>query len=171
MNIKAVQEIVSSITGVDIKSSHRTREIVYARSVYFKILRDLTPMSLTAIGKTLNKNHATVVHSLNKTFNDIEMYEPKYLKAYEIAKSESALAIIGDKDRLNLDALKRFEDYILDHNCELYLENKKLKSDLEGVDKLIVKSGVLDMVGRVPEKNMDEFLVKLNNLSNYMAKQ
>jgi hypothetical protein len=69
---KAIQEI----TGVDINEVSRKREIIEARAVYYKILKQIDKKkSLQSIGASVGKNHATVLHSL-KNYDMFEQFNP-----------------------------------------------------------------------------------------------
>ena len=53
------------IDELDLKSKSRKRELVYTRNILYKHLRN-KGMSLQAIGKTFNRDHATVLFGLNQ---------------------------------------------------------------------------------------------------------
>lgn len=70
-------EIIKEELGVDITQECRKREIIEARALYFYIIKKSFPkMSLQRIANPLNKNHATVIHSL-KNYPYYEKYNPK----------------------------------------------------------------------------------------------
>ncbi len=62
-----LKDIVNQIFKVDVMKKTRKREVVEARMVYSKILRDSEFMTASRIAKSLNKNHATILH-YNKNF-------------------------------------------------------------------------------------------------------
>ncbi len=69
---KAIQEV----TGVDINKVSRKREIIEARAVYYKILKQIDKKkSLQSIGASVGKDHATVLHSL-KNYDMFEQFNP-----------------------------------------------------------------------------------------------
>lgn len=70
--IKAVSEFYS-VSEEDIRGSSRKGNIVSARQVAMYITRELTEMSLPQIGVAFEKNHTTVLHSINKVEEDIRM--------------------------------------------------------------------------------------------------
>lgn len=73
-------EIIKKELQVDITQECRKREIIEARALYFYLIKQLYPKrSLQLIGDSLNKNHATVIHSL-KNYNLYEGYNPKLLE-------------------------------------------------------------------------------------------
>jgi chromosomal replication initiation ATPase DnaA len=61
-----------NITTTELVGASRKRYLVYARRVYCKLMRDFTLYSLTAIGNTINRDHATVIHALNEMRADID---------------------------------------------------------------------------------------------------
>lgn len=78
--IKAIKEV----TGVDLKTKTRKYRFIEARMLYYKILRD-NGFTLSEIGNTLNKNHATVLHSLN-TFDTIISIDKDLKDKYKMVK-------------------------------------------------------------------------------------
>lgn len=73
MNLSPKEQTIEAIifnvieeTGVDPRADSRKREYVFGRAVVYDILRKHLRMSLTDIAKVFNKNHATVLHSLNQ---------------------------------------------------------------------------------------------------------
>lgn len=67
---KQILEIAFDITSnyfkLNIKSKTRKINFVQARAFYYKMLYDTGRFSLESIGRTLKKNHATVLHSIKK---------------------------------------------------------------------------------------------------------
>ena len=57
--------VTELIDELDLKSKSRKRELVYTRNILYKHLRN-KGMSLQAIGKTFNRDHATVLFGLNQ---------------------------------------------------------------------------------------------------------
>lgn len=57
--------VTELIDELDLKSKSRKRELVYTRNILYKHLRN-KGMSLKAIGKTFNRDHATVLFGLNQ---------------------------------------------------------------------------------------------------------
>jgi len=69
---KAIQEI----TGVDINEVTRRRETIEARAIYYKVLKQIDKnKTLKAIGASVGKDHATVLHSL-KNYDMFEQFNP-----------------------------------------------------------------------------------------------
>lgn len=63
---KIVRTLVEDYYKLDITTHTRKRPYIEARAIYYKLLRDNTHYSLTEIGKTMNKDHATVLYFTRK---------------------------------------------------------------------------------------------------------
>ena len=123
--IKQIKDYVNEVSGCKIESKSRNRKLIYLRSVYYAICRITLPNNLntsTKIGDEVNREHATVLHALKKTFYEA-MEIPKYKKIYlgyftNITLSEIIKA--GDVDEI----IKRRYKYYK-------AQNKLLRSELE----------------------------------------
>ena len=62
MSATLIQEIVEQHLKLDITTKTRKRESVEARGIYFYLTRQYTRMSLSSIGKTMGRDHSTVLH-------------------------------------------------------------------------------------------------------------
>jgi hypothetical protein len=82
MNHEMIKEIVEDFYKLKIDSNTRQRKYVEARAIYYKLLRDNSRMSLEAIGKTMNRNHATALYSL-KNIEDWLEYDEQLKQDYE----------------------------------------------------------------------------------------
>ena len=69
-----LQEIKDYICEEGLDTKSRKREVVYRRIYLYKYLQQMEGLTLTAIGKMFNKDHATVIHGL-KTFDNVKLYE------------------------------------------------------------------------------------------------
>jgi hypothetical protein len=67
-----LKEIILKETDIDVSKNSRKHNIIEARALYFYLIKHFKPkMTLQEIAESVNKNHATVIHSLN----NYEMYE------------------------------------------------------------------------------------------------
>jgi hypothetical protein len=132
--ISALKEIVNNVFGVDLSKSTRERQLVDARRVYSKVLRDRN-YTFELIGKSLGKDHATILH-YTKSIDSILLYDKDLRDKYLTCKSlflegrEQVLIKRVNKDvdlfmtviKLNAELqesikekkemLSKFEDYI-----------------------------------------------------------
>lgn len=73
--LQSIKEYVNNLYALDIEKNTRKREYVDARTLYYKLCKDLTKCSLTAIGSTVGRDHASVLHALNNTIHYIDEEE------------------------------------------------------------------------------------------------
>ena len=110
-----LKKVIKEITGVDINEVSRKREIIEARAIYYKILKQIDKKkSLKSIGASVGKDHATVLHSL-KNYDMFEQFNPtlklfrkQILKRLNYASSEPGLDMTKDEliNSLQLDIMK-----------------------------------------------------------------
>jgi hypothetical protein len=102
-----LKQIVSEIFDVDILDKRRIRNVVDARGVYSKILKD-KGFTLVFIGQSLNKDHSTIINCLNNTEFFIE-HDNNIKQKYYICLSRfhQALGIT------ELDTLSDLSEYQL----------------------------------------------------------
>jgi hypothetical protein len=83
--IDELKRIVNDIFLVDLEVKNRKRDVVDARKVYSKILRD-NGYSYELIGKTLGKDHATIIHYI-KNIEYILSYDKIIIDKYVACKN------------------------------------------------------------------------------------
>ena len=83
MTIDKIKEIVERETGHDLTQVSRKTELVYTRAMYYNLCREYTLHSLEAIGKSVGKNHATVLHGIKLYRDWIDQHEERYMQTYE----------------------------------------------------------------------------------------
>jgi len=61
----------------------RSRRLVYARSIYYRLLYEFTNMGCTEMGATLGQHHATVLHSKTDVFQSVIRWgDDEFAKLY-----------------------------------------------------------------------------------------
>ena len=75
---------IYNITPDDIYSKNRTQHILYARHTFNYICRRTLRMSLESIGRIINRDHSTIIHSVRQTQDLIE-YDRNFAKTYQQA--------------------------------------------------------------------------------------
>jgi hypothetical protein len=138
--LEVIRKAVETITNCDVVERTRQREYVQARSIFYRFARD-NKQTLQAIGKFLERDHATVMHSLNKFEQDVE-YDSSFRANYNAVKD-----ILGDLDvkgcedatETLLEAYEMRNTYLIEQNTELRAKLSRLTSDdtinelLEGI--------------------------------------
>ena len=131
MKLDKIKEIVEIETDSDLKVKSRQREIVYARSIYYKLCKTHTRATLSSIGKSVKKDHATVLHGL-RLFDDV-------ITKYEDAQDYKR--IHGKLDRMfrnKSTSIERFVDplnYYREKYKETLLELRKVRNEIRMLKK------------------------------------
>lgn len=124
MTLTQIQQYVENQTGLDLSNKSRERNYAYARAIYFYLCRQYTRNTTTQIGKSLGKNHATVLHAINNII-------PTVLK-YDKALASVCLDFKGGEVEY-IDVRKRKID-LIDENVKLKTKNALLKNKIESVN-------------------------------------
>lgn len=130
---KELKAIIKKHTGVDLNNEEtiksRKRQYVEIRGIYYKILQDYTKFTLTHIGDSMGKTHATVLHTVNNF---------DYWVKYDKALSTLYYGILDEfKNYLGVNKLEGR----LSHNFEDLLDNyAKLKKEYEELKQKITQN-------------------------------
>ena len=154
MDIKMIKRVVSEDTGVDLGdeqlNSRRISENVEARTMYFSLAREFTPLSLADIGKTIKpkKDHATVLHAIRKA-QDAIRFDKRFrnkldrLRArVEFLKSqveESEIDFITALNRLEL--MERKNTMLIDENADLVNQIEQLNDKIKRQNRYLTEQG------------------------------
>ena len=123
---KIIREKLEIEFGTDLTVKSRKRNIVYQRMVAFKLCRRFTEHSLTEIADEFNKDHATVIYSLDNFDFHKDQYYFEYYKKVFSRYSEHFIKIT--ENRKDLDFLKEIIE--IEQLKDAFIE-EKLKMELE----------------------------------------
>ena len=100
------------ISTDEMRGKARWRAIVEARQIFCYICRKLLPLSLRQIGNVINKDHATVLHSVKAIENRIFVYpnEKTFIDNLMITVKEEV-------DFLDSDIFVDNEEVFLENDC------------------------------------------------------
>jgi hypothetical protein len=116
--IEKFKKIIELETGVNVEIVSRKKGFVEARAIYYKLLRDISNMTLQAIGDTVNRDHATILHSL-KSVDDWMKYDAALALKYK-----NILYAIDNLDETDFNSV-RYENMML--NLKIVELNKQIK--------------------------------------------
>lgn len=119
-----IRDLVQKNLKINLLSKKRTRKLVLARTLYYKLCRECTHLTLQEIGKTLNFSHCNVMHCISNIFPQFRFFDKKYLNAY------NQILLYNDKTPLN----KKFE-YAKNENKSLKKELENLRVELTNREK------------------------------------
>lgn len=108
MKLNIILQEVNHHLKINIKDSTRRREYVYGRNLFMRLAKDLNPwMSLSTIGKFINKDHATIIHGLRQ-FDNIKNYnqDKDYIDSYKslliLLKNKKFVSLNGTENRTQI---------------------------------------------------------------------
>ena len=74
---------INTFFNVSIDKGTKTNDEVYARLIYYKLYKTINPgVTLMELGKTVNKDHTTVLYSLRK-FDTSYIYDKRFKYLYD----------------------------------------------------------------------------------------
>ena len=123
--LKELKRQIEKAIDEPIDTPNRKRHLTYARAVYFKIGREQLGHTYDYLGGTLNRDHATAIHSINVVF-PFAMQEERFKTLYDVLKVEYKEEVEEVLEE-TLDTLNEKFDLLE----QLKVENKQLKDKVE----------------------------------------
>lgn len=135
MITKELKNIIRHETNIDLDNKEtllcRDRDFIEARAMYYKLLRKYTNMTYTKIGKSVSKNHATILHACNN-FDWWLKQDEGLLNVYTKVKEKFS-------DYLGYEKVDKKLEYNLERLFENYIDLKKqyeiLKEHVKEINK------------------------------------
>lgn len=142
----ALKSVVNEIFLIDVDEDSRRRDIVDARRIYSKILRD-EGCSFNSIGESIGRDHATIMH-YTKSIDSILTYDKNLRERYIACKQ----IYIAKRKSIFEEMKKDVDAYvtIVRLNNELHeaisLKNKILSKFVDSIEDFKNKNGYLPSV-------------------------
>lgn len=142
--INSIKDSVSKLFNVDLSSSKRDTKHFRARSVFYKMCYNLCyKPTLQAIGDSVNKNHATVIHSI-KTFENNLKFDPIMRDMYDTIKKlhkyyegeDVAIPELLKSNELLRNKLAELEESIEQNNIKVVSDYEEISLLNNLLDKL-----------------------------------
>ena len=155
-----IKELVLQQTSINVDDTTRTREQVEARSLYYTLIKELTPKAtLKQIGSSVNKNHATVIHGLNQ-WDMLVRYNPT------LNKYKERILKMFDKeiDSTDIDLLRKQVNRLQGELIDLQIENERLRKELLNDSEPTIKAAKELLHKFSGSEQYELFLIKLNAL-------
>jgi len=135
MKPQEIKTLVEQETNNTLDTNTRKRDIVYTRSVYFKLCRIHTQQPLCDIGKPVNKDHSTVLHGI-KLFNNVLVeYEQSYLELF--TKLDAEIRKQTGKKLKDTQKLLNPEIYYRKKYTKLLLEHRDISQRYRNLKKFL----------------------------------
>ena len=80
--LKRIEVYVNKSLDIVINTNNRKQDIVDGRFLFSALARKCTELSLSKIGKYLNKDHATIIHGITQ-FNNVLVLDEKFKGLYD----------------------------------------------------------------------------------------
>jgi len=131
--VKLLKEIVNQAFDLNVDHRSRKTEYIIARAICYKILKEHCDMTYSFIGRQFNKNHATILHSIEefpwmaKADKDMEKTYRKILDSWLNKSSEFT--------DVNPDLLKKDLRKLEEHNNLLNLALLEVKEQVDRLSK------------------------------------
>ena len=155
-----IKELVLQQTSINVDDTTRTREQVEARSLYYTLIKELTPKAtLKQIGSSVNKNHATVIHGLNQ-WDMLVRYNPT------LNKYKERILKMFDKeiDSTDIDLLRKQVNRLQGELIDLQIENERVRKELLNDSEPTIKAAKELLAKFTGSEQYELFLIKLNAL-------
>ena len=126
MNKETIKEIVENYFELSISRNTRKRQYVEARAIYFKLCREFTQLSLEQIGKSVNRDHASVLHGV-KSINTWVQVDKRMSNSMHILRNKIINYQIEKDETVELN-----ESIVLK-----YIQLKEQVKELEEINKTL----------------------------------
>lgn len=153
--VSLLKEIVNQAFDLNVDHRSRKTEYITARAICYKILKDQCDMTYSFIGRQFNKNHATILHSIEefpwmaKADKDMEKTYRKILDKWLSKSSEFT--------DVNPNLLKKDLRKLEEQNNLLNLALLEVKDQVDALSK--DNKRYLSLIKKV-EKSMPEDRLK-----------
>jgi len=152
MEQETIKEIVCNYFNLDITRTTRKKEYVEARAFYYRLMRQHTRLSLYEIGKSVNRDHASVIHGM-KQLHDWIQVDASLKAKYRILDNKLKEYKAGQEIEIN-------EAEIIDTNI-------KLKERVKLLEELIKEK---DLIIRETKQVLDELETKTRKRERFYSK-
>lgn len=134
--VKAVKNLVNAYLDVNVDVKSKSNDVVSARAICYKILRDECNMTNSAIARHFSKNHATVLHAM-KEFPYMLKADEVMKKEYWFLRDEWRMQSGAYEDITQMDIIKEMK-YLREQNKSLTLSVEDLRSKLSEALEVIM---------------------------------
>ena len=161
VQLETIKDYIEANVKVSLKKKTRTRDMAYARAVYYKLAKRYTVQSLTAIGKLVDRDHATVLHVL-KLFDEAVIYSEPLKVVYDSFSANVENKNLEDADSNMLDIKKlaeqnkRLRRKVFKQNLEIDILKKQKIEPTNKTEEFI------DLINSVDEDKLDMLYTRLD---------
>jgi hypothetical protein len=174
IKLKEIIDFVNHDLDLDMNKRTRTRDVIYARTLYYKLAKEHTKQSLASIGKPLRKDHATVLHGLNKVWHNAVLHGEYIEDCYNRFNRIVKLAKAKEEKEAAPAAISylQSDDFLL---LESKIEEQERKLFLLQEEELTVRNN-RDRVSRIisslrgDDRKVEEFFFRAEAMADMIGK-
>lgn len=167
IQLETIKDYIETNANVVLKSKTRSRDMAYARAVYYKLAKKHTVQPLSKIGKLVNRDHATVLYGL-KLFDEAITYSEPLKVIYDSFSKNVEDKNLEDSevDLLNIKKLadqnKRLRKKLFKQNLEIDVLKKQKIEPTNTTEKLI------DLINSVDESKIDMLYTRVEAITKML---
>ena len=125
MCVELIKNLVESEFNLQLIRKTRKREYIEARAMYYMLLREKGRMTVCDISKTLDKNHATILHVL-KGLRNLMSYDTNLKSIYDSLEERVNKIMTLHPEQFKHAAITEEKFYISAYK-ELEAKHRKLR--------------------------------------------
>lgn len=153
----SIKRIIENEIGERIDTKNRRRHLTYARAIYCKAGRDLG-LSFSTIGQLINRDHATIMHSVKVIF-PFSQEDSYYRNLHTVISSVVDAALNKEEERDINDDVDRVK------RMAMKIERLQREKDALEHQLLLVRNAsarFTDLFEDLREEDIEEVYNKLN---------
>jgi hypothetical protein len=167
IRLEKIKQFVDRYYGFDIDRNTRKDEYVKARTMYYYLSRTYTSQPLSEIGGLLNKDHATVLHSINNNHEFYVNHNQVYKRGLESFNDYAIRYVemleLKQQQEEGIDSIAMKESVLHYENTKLREELRETTTELQMLHESTKVANVLgEIVNKIPENKLPIVVERLN---------
>lgn len=154
----------------DISISLKKRNYVNARALYCSLSKKYTGYSLSKIGSKINRNHATVLHSINNIHDRNMKDDNFYINSYSVFKDDNNYKKLTNKSKRYIKDILSIKE-LYDNEKEKNIKLTKEIEDLIRLNNVLLNEDFLKITksfNELNKNNKDSFIVRVEAILKMM---
>lgn len=137
ITLEKLIDVVGEELKINLRENSRRRDVVVARAVYYQLaFKDLRLATLTRIGKSLGKDHATVLHGIKTVIPMLDMYYPRVAEKYRLLRWQF------DFQSKNMTIEDKYYDLLIKYNKLLDIYGNDIQEHKRDINPVPQESSI-----------------------------
>ena len=160
IKLQTIIDYIEANLGISLNNQVRTRDMSYARSIYYTLARRYTMEPLDNIGKLVNRDHSTVIYGL-RLFDEAIKYSLPLKAVYNaFCRNIKEKTIEEELDIYDIKKLytqnKDLKEKVFQQNLQIDILSKQKTQPKEGTERFI------DLVNSVEESKINMLYTRVH---------